>query len=164
MRPTKRTLSQNDRLSDEREDYSPNLHRIAISNLEDEYLRIKRWWHKKYRKPRRDFEEHTIEELVIEMLEDFYERNPAEIQKFLNGSEEEWDGSTSEEYERSIRKRAQKIWDRNKVDLSKWQTKTEVGDEEEKKILDDLGKNLLGSSRKINQAPVVEGEFDEDFT
>ncbi len=169
FRPVKRTLGQNDGLSPDSD--STNLHYIAISNLEDDYRRVRRWWTKKYRRPEKEFEEHTAEELIIEMLEDFYEKNPKAKQKFLEGEaarEEEWDGTMPESYERMMQERWSKK--RVKVDISKWQSDTELSEEEEKRLLDNIGRKLPGSFKVSDQGEEEEepslgdGEFDEDFT
>jgi hypothetical protein len=142
-----------------------NLHRIAISNLENPTRRIERWWSKKYG-PLKQFEDHTHEELLVEMLEDYYEANPEEVEKFIatEGSRTDtWDGSMSHEYEREIQKRLKKINERNRVDISKYQSDEALSAEEEKAILDNLGRNLPGSKVVTKRDEVLGREFDEEF-
>jgi hypothetical protein len=125
-----------------------NLHRIAISNLRDGERAIRRWWDRKYQ-PSRSFEDSTIEEHLIEMLEDFYERNPDDVGKF-ESQEEHWDGRMPEKYEKDIQSRLKK---RRQIDLARYQDKAPLTEEEEKKILDSLGQNLPGSK----------DEFEDEF-
>jgi hypothetical protein len=148
-----------------------NLHRIAISNLEDSEVRVRRWWTKKYKRPTREFDEHTREELVIEMLEDFYEANTSEIDRFFHAEDAkqarliEWDGSMPEAHEKAMRARFKKV--NEKVDLKRYQTSEQLTAEQEKAILDNLGKGLPGSRALTNKGKeVVLGkgdEFDENF-
>lgn len=141
-----------------------NLHRIAISNLSDNERKIARWWSKKYSQPLKSFEEHTIEELVVEMLEDYYEEKPQEIERFLSHDAgiQDWDGTMSEEYERKMKKRLAK---KPQVDLSKFQDEKELTEEEEAAILDNLGRNLPGSSGPKPKEEKVEQslEFEDTF-
>jgi len=130
-----------------------NFHRIAISNLSDPERRIIRWWVGKYKTPEKPLLDHTIEELYIEMLEDYYEKHPEEAKKFLNSVEEDtWDGTMSPEYEARIQKRLKK---KKPVDITKYQSKVELTPEQEKAIIDGLGTNLPKSKSK--------NEFDEVF-
>jgi hypothetical protein len=130
-----------------------NLHRIAISNLSDGERKIARWWCKKYSTPLKSFGDHTIEELIIEMLEDFYEARPEEIERFhasldaVAAEEENWDGSMPDDYERSIKDRIQKINERNRVDLSKYQSENITTSIEDDEILENLGRNLPKSTK-----------------
>ena len=149
-----------------------NLHRIAISNLQDHERQVFRWWCKKYRTPQKPLGEHTIEELMIEMLEDYYERHPQEIERFLDNTaqEPEWDGSTSPEYEAQIRARLEKINKKMGVDIKKFQSDVELSEVEVRNILDNLGKDLPGSrnmtKRKGEKNQAVLGnddEFEESF-
>ena len=134
-----------------------NLHRIAIANLEDGERRLQRWWAEKYCKPMKSYEEHRVEELTVELLEDFYEKHPEEIQKFLEKevSEEdlEWDGSMPAEYERQIKRRLDKINQKNETKLSKYKSDVTLTEAEEKELLDGLGRDLKKSRM----------EFDEVF-
>jgi hypothetical protein len=136
-----------------------NLHRIAISNLSDGDRELKRWWTKKYGKPLKDFEDHTPEELLIEMYEDYYAKNPQEVQAFedIVTRDDEWDGSMPDDHEFEMKKILDK---KGKVDLSKYQTDGDLTEEDEKKILESLGMNLPKSKRVVNMG---EGEFDEHF-
>jgi len=105
-----------------------NFHRIALSNLKSPKRRIERWWAKKYRTPAKDFEDHTEEELYIEMLEDFYEKNPKEAKKFWTDMETKmdigWDGHTSDEYEESMQRRIEEL--QRPIDISQYQSDKEV--------------------------------------
>jgi len=143
-----------------------NLHRVAISNLSDHERRIQRWWCKKYKTPLKDFEDHTIEELVVEMLEDYYDNNPSEIERFLSteGVDPEWDGKMSADYEAEIQKRLKKINERNHVDLKKYQTPDEnLTDDQIQSILDTVGKNLPKSRMvtKNEDGSMTLGSSDE---
>lgn len=147
-----------------------NLHRIAISNLQDPERQIERWWCKKYKTPLKPYEEHTIEELMIEMLEDYYDRNPDETKKFLGREDAiaEWDGTMSPEYEAAMQARLKKVNERNKVDIAKYQTKEEnLSEEQVQDILANVGKNLPKSQvvTKLKDGAEVLGsdEFDDAF-
>ena len=132
-------------------------HEIAIFNLNNSEYFLKRWWRKKYKIPFKDrVEDYTFEELYIEMLEDYYEDRPEEIKKFLNNKntiveDSEWDGFTNPEYEKTISKILGK---HNKNYIERYKSDEEVSDEEENKILENLGKKLPGSKNI---------EFDESF-
>lgn len=139
-----------------------NLHHIAISNLDDGQKALERWWADKYKRPIRDFDDHTIEELLVEMYEDYYRKNPTEIQRFIDSTtqaQEEWDGRMSDEHESHMRARWAK---KPKLDLSKWQDDRELTEEEERKIFDSIGRNLPGSRKTINMGE-DDGGFNEDF-
>lgn len=145
-----------------------NLHRIAISNLQDHERQVIRWWCKKYRTPQKPFGEHTMEELIVEMLEDFYERNPQEIGKFVARSleEPEWDGTMPPEYEAEIQKRLEKINKRQRIDIEQFRSDEELSDEEAQKIIDNLGRNLPRSrmmTKKDEADTISEDEFEESF-
>jgi hypothetical protein len=144
---------------------SDNLHRIAISNLSSSERRIERWWESKYRTPMKQYDEHTYEELVIKMLEDYYDKNPAEMERFkatdYHGSVEEWDGKVSEEYESAVQKTLEGFFNKNKVDLSKYQDdEAEIKDLSDEDILENLRKTF--PSRPTPKR-LGEGEFEEDF-
>jgi hypothetical protein len=144
------------------------LHLVAIENIKDENRIIERWWRKKYNRPSRDFEDHTKEELVIEMLEDYYDAHPIEIEKFLfsmNARKEvDWDGKISVEHERYMQKRFA-----NPDLIEKYRTDKELTAAEEKKILDSLGMDLpkskvLNAKRSGEVIPETLGaDFDETF-
>lgn len=132
-----------------------NLHLIAISNIKDIEKKINRWWRGKYKTPEKQYGQYTIEELVIEQLEDFYEKNPEEINRFLasNGNtEDDWDGTMPTQYEENIQKNLGRFFDKNRVDLSKYKSEEQVDEKEEKRILENLGRRLPGSKliRKQN--------------
>lgn len=144
-----------------------NLHLVAISNLRDPERQVQRWWTKKYKQPLKPFEEHCTEELLVEMLEDHYERHPDEAERYLSMVElsydEDWDGEMPEEYEREIQKRLKKA---PKVDLSKYQSDEELSEEEEKELLENLGRNLPKSKQAQSSSPIQvlgDDEFEEDF-
>jgi hypothetical protein len=108
------------------------------------------------------------EELVIEMLEDFYEAQPAEVHKFLLTEDArehgDWDGRISSEHE----ERMQKVWKKKKqVDLSKYQSKEELTSEQEEQILANLGRGVPGSkvvTKKGNEVTLgKDDEFEEKF-
>jgi len=133
---------------------SDNLHRIAISNLTvNVEAKLSRWWAEKYRTPAKPFLEYTTEELVIMYLEDHYEKNPVEMQKFLSPApvEDEWDGVMSQEYERAMEGRLKRVQERTQVDLSKYQDSKPLTQAEEDEILKNLG------------LPQTEGEFEDNF-
>ena len=143
-----------------------NLHRIAISNVTDGDRVLARWWTKKYSTPIKPYSEHTNEELIIEMLEDYYDQNRGEIDRFLDSLHDrthgEWDGRTSEEYEAQIQKRLSKF---KKVDISKYQSDKdkELNQEEEENIIASLGRNLPKSKTIQNNVDVGKDEFEETF-
>jgi len=136
-----------------------NLHLIAISNLKDNEKRLIRWWCDHYRQPRKPLDEYTIEELFIEQLECYYSKNPEKISEFLalqkEEMEEEWDGRFDEETEKKIQ-----IWSRSKFDISRYQSKEPVSDEDADKIIASVGRNLPGS--KIDYLPSG-GDFEDHF-
>jgi hypothetical protein len=155
-------------LRDKSLDDSSNLHRIAIASLQDSNRVLERWWTKKYQRPLKDWEDHVSEELVIEMLEDFYEAQPAEVHKFLLTEDAkqsgEWDGRVSPEHE----DRMKKVWSKKKqVDISKYQSKDELTPEQEEEILANLGRGLPGSrvvTKKGNEVTLgKDDEFEEKF-
>lgn len=148
-----------------------NLHRIAISNVADGERSLQRWWQKKYKTAIKHFNDYVQEELVIEMLEDFYDNNRSEIDRFYSSLEQEdynreleWNGELSPELEAEIQERYSK---REKVDLSAFQSEKdrELTIEEENKIFESLGRNLPNSV-KVKDAGVAylgSDEFDEEF-
>jgi hypothetical protein len=156
------------------EDLKPsndNLHRIAISNIADGDRQLERWWQKKYKTSIKHYNDYTREELIIEMLEDFYDNNKTEIDRFYDSIEKEqiakqgeWDGRTSPEYEAEIQKRLSKF---KKIDLSAFQSEKdkELTAEEEDAILDSLGRNLPKSKKTKEKGIPALGsdEFDEEF-
>ena len=99
---------------------------------------------------------------MIKMLEDYYYKNPEEIQRFLsNEVTDDWDGEVSQEYEREVQKGLKKFFEKNKVDLSEYQDENfEDSDLSDEDILNDLRKAF--PSRPIPKS-LSEGEFDEDF-
>lgn len=150
-----------------------NLHRIAISNLQDHERRTIRWWCKKYRTPLKPLEEHTIEELVIEMLEDYYDEKPEEILRFqesllVESGETLWDGRMSGEYEKQVGARLKKLNAKRGIDISKYQSEDELSNDEVQNILDNVGRDLP-KSRALTKKGVVtppslgDGEFEDEF-
>lgn len=125
-----------------------NFHRIAISNLETQARVFERWWEKKYSKPLKEFEDHTDEELYIKMLEDYYDNNPVEIERFRNSviGDDNWKGETDDEYEVGIQERLKK----HHVDISEYQSE---------KGTDEV--DLMGSLR---DALPDKNEADDDFS
>jgi pyruvate-formate lyase-activating enzyme len=95
-----------------------NFHLIAISNLDNSVKKIKRWWHSKYCIPPKGIDEYTEEELYIEFLEDYYEKNPIEASRFLEGLEA-WEGDTSPEHEQEVLERIKSIGADN-VNIAKY--------------------------------------------
>lgn len=160
---------------------SSNLHRIAISNLNDRERSLTRWWSKKYKTPVKPLEEHTEEEIYLEHLEDYYERSPKAVDEFFSKQsarqevhEPEWTGELSPEAERELQARWARVnaKRKNPVSLAKYQTPGDenMSDEEVKKIIDSLGKNLPGSRTVKNfeadsiSAPTLgEDEFEDTF-
>ena len=137
-----------------------NLHRIAISNLSDNERVLVRWWCKKYQTPQKSLNEHTWEELYIEMLEDYYSEHPEQAERFMNSVEiEEWDGRTSPEHEAQMRARLKRI--NENVDLKKYQSDVELSEEEEKQILENLGRNLPKSRMAAKAESDL--EFEDNF-
>lgn len=139
-----------------------NLHLIAISNINSPKRKMERWWEKKYKSPLRQYEDHTIEELIVEYLEDFYDNNPQEIDRFLdslaNQDQEEWNGKMSEDHERAMQARWKKT---RQIDLSKFQSDEQLSPEEEKALLDNLGKTVPLKIKVKNVE--VDEEFDDNF-
>lgn len=139
-----------------------NLHRIAISNIENNFeASVVRWWERKFRQPLKPYEDHTLEELALKMFEDFYDRNPSEIEKFKNGEvkEDDWDGKVDPEHEARIKERLKKIDERNRVDIRRYQSEKELSEEEERKILENVGRRVSPVS-----APTMgQDEFEDEF-
>lgn len=131
------------------EEKSENYHLIAISNLSDPDRQLQRWWCKKYQMPPRQLEDYTSEELFIEMLEDYYADKPDEIDKFTEGLDE-WDGEMSVEYDQQIKKWRERSKDKNL--LAKYDSDVELTEEEEKELINNIGKKLIPSD-----------EFEEQF-
>jgi len=103
-----------------------NFHRIAISNLSDSRKKMQRWWENKYQTYSKSFEDHTEEEIYILMLEEYYDTNPSQIERFWESvGSDEWDGETDAEYEREIKQRLKNIKGAN-VDISRFQSEKEV--------------------------------------
>lgn len=140
-----------------------NLRRIAISNLSRGERRLIRWWCNKYKTPEKPLMQHTLEEIAIEMYEDYYEARPEEARQFMAALEvEDWDGTMSPEYEAQIQKRLEKINKRNKVDLSKYQNlDEEITPEQEEMILSSLGRNLPKS--RATKPKESDLEFSDEF-
>lgn len=130
-----------------------NLHRVAISNLESQEHQLRRWWSKKYKTPPKPLDEYTLEEIFIEHLEDFYERDPRAAKSFAGSvrPEENWDGELGVEVERELEVRWAKINKRRGFDpgktLAKYQTEADkdLTSDDFKLIMDRLGRNLPGS-------------------
>jgi len=140
-----------------------NLHLIAISNLEDPEISLKRWWHKKHRHPQRSYGDYTYEELVIEQLEDFYEAHPQEIERMLaniGASSDDWDGTMSSQYEEQVKKRHGRFFEKNKVDLSKWKSDEALDEDDEKSLIENLGRSL---PRSEFRKTLLDEEFEDDF-
>jgi len=143
-----------------------NLHLIAISNLSDGERSLERWWERKYKSAPKAYEDHTLEELLVQMYEDYYEHNPQEIGKFMSRSAPEWDGTMPAEHEARMKRR---YAEKQKDILKRFQTdKGEISAEEEKRILENLGRNLPNSKFERDlggEKRSVKGgdEFEEDF-
>ena len=131
-----------------------NYHTIAIANLQDSEYQLKKWWHKKWNIPPKNFDEYTIEELFVEMLEDYYDNHPEEINRYLD-VEEEWDGTMPESYYNDPATKAFHEKHKNDGFLARYQSDEELTPEQEKEILDNVGKNLPHST--------MTEEFDETF-
>lgn len=148
-----------------------NLHRIAISNLRDHERTVIRWWCKKYQTPVKPLEDHTIEELTIEMLEDYYEARPEEIERFfdslkMEAGELDWDGRMPDEYEKAMKKKLDRLNKKRGVNLEKYQSDEQLTDEEVRDLLANVGKSLPKSktlTKKGSEPPVLGDEFDDTF-
>lgn len=143
-----------------------NIHRIAISNIKDPKIQLERWWRKKYRIPPKDFEEYTSEELYLEYYEDYYDRYPEKIEEFLAGGidDEEWDGTHDDpELEAAILKRLTKLNLANPDIIKKYQTPGDenMSDEKFQDILNNLGKKLPGSKKKVKKKD--NEEFEDNY-
>ena len=150
------------------------LHVVAIGNLKDEERTLKRWWCKKYQTPEKPLEDYRLEELYVEYLEDYYERNPKAAEEFLRRVrgltkiDTEWDGTSAPGVEEAAAKVFERVRKKRgaNFDLSKFQSQDEISDADEKKILDQLGRKLPGSSvtREGPLPPALgDGEFEEEF-
>jgi hypothetical protein len=149
----------------ERKPNNDNLHRIAISNLSMTERKIERWWERKFRSPLKAYEDHTYEELLVCMLEDYYERHPEEAERFMSTGSyevEEWDGKVSDEYEETVQRSFKKFFEKNKVDLTKHQATEE---ENEKFTEEDVMAQLRRMVPTVGHPKSKESnlEFDEDF-
>jgi len=152
----------------ERKPNNDNLHRVAISNLQNTERRLERWWEKKFRSPLKEYEDHTYEELLVGMLEDYYESHPEEAERFSSSifyeEDKEWDGKVSDDYEEMAQRDLKKFFERNKVDLTKYQ-----GEEEEDLTEDDLlaqlRRRVPTKDSSMGHPKSVENdlEFDDDF-
>lgn len=157
-----------------------NLHRVAISNLDDQERSLTRWWCNKYRTPPKPLEDYTLEEIYVEHLEDFYERDPRAAKSFLGSvrKKEDWDGNHAVETERELQARWAKIHKRKGIDtdkvLAKYQTEADkaMTSEDFTKIMATIGKNLPGSktvrtfeddSAKIGGTPISVQTLGEEF-
>jgi hypothetical protein len=141
-----------------------NLHRIAISNLNNDEKKLIRWWCDRYKQPPKQLDDYTFEELYVEQLEHYYSKNPDKISDFFakNSQEEEaeWDGRFDGETERRI----SSFWSKRKSGtIKKYQTDNrEYSDEEIEKMLGSVGKHLPGSKTTVEK-PIDEEEFDDLF-
>ena len=113
------------------------------------------------------------------MLEDYYDNNPSEIDRFIasmdanEAAQANWNGQMPAIYEEAIAKRLKKINERNKVDIKKYQSEEVLSPEQEESILENLGKNLP-KSRVLTKRVETEDslktlgdnssdEFEDDF-
>jgi len=80
-----------------------------------------RWWCEKYRRPSNHplLLSLTWEELYLEYTSDCLYKDPKQISSILGIEEQEWEGSTSDTYEKNIGEKLRKIPD---IDLSRWQS------------------------------------------
>jgi hypothetical protein len=142
-----------------------NFHRIAISNLSNRERGLVRWWCKKYRQPQKPLEEMFLEEIYVEHLEDYYERNPEAIAEFKGerpvDEDDDWDGKLPPETEAKLKK----FHSKHKVDLSKYKTNGDenLTDEQCRVILDRVGRSLPESSFKTEVPADSTEEFDDNF-
>jgi len=141
-----------------------NLHLIAISNLADFERQVIRYWCKKYKVPRKPLGDHTIEELYIEMLEDYYERKPGEAERFKESIRlqevGDWDGKMSLEYEKEM----QDYWKKkNPVNIEKYQSEEDFDEEDEKHLMENLGMSLPKSKMSRSGSKKIALLGDEEF-
>jgi len=115
---------------------------------------IERWWENKYRTPLKAYEDHTEEELYVKMLEDYYDRNPSEIDRFWGSlAQDNWDGETDADYEREIKERLKSV--SKEVDISKWQSDKDYSEDD---VMDEL-------RRQFPDKPSTMGDdIDDDYT
>jgi hypothetical protein len=138
-----------------------NLHRIAISNLEDQEKSLVRWWCDHYRQPPKPLDDYTVEELYIERLEHYYSKKPERIKEFLDREAKEWDGGFDDETEKEIAR-----FSKGKtVDLTKYQKdSSDLSDEAAQRIIDNLGMHLPGSKVTTAQPSYDDNDdFDDEF-
>jgi len=140
-----------------------NLHFIAIENIKDEALLLRKWWHKKYRIPPKPLDEYTYEELFIEQLEDYYLGDASRVETFLSSvgqGKDEWDGEAPPEVEQTLEKRREN----SKGRIDKYKTEDEeISEEEFNKMMDNVGYNLPGSKKTVDQGSAMSDEFEETF-
>jgi len=152
-----------------------NLHRIAISNLNDEEYKLKKWWHNKYKVPPKPLDDLTIEEVYLDYLEDWYSKDPRRVEDFYRQTQDfdDWDGELDDATEQRIAARWAKIKEHHDDGdvLARYRTKgdEDLDDEKVDAILRDLGKNLPGSqaglsnsSNLTSRSIVADGDEFED--
>jgi len=147
-----------------------NLHLIAISNLQDPNRALVRFMMRKYKTPPKPIMDYTAEEIRIEMLEDYYERNPQEAEKLmdsirqasLNPQYEVQEEKVSAEYEKELKLKNKKFFERNTFDLSKWKDDRELTKAEEEEIIANLGKDKIKPTVQKSSF-VSEDEFEDVF-
>ena len=140
-----------------------NLHYIAIDNIKDDSLLLRKWWHKKYKIPPKPLDEYTYEELLIEQLEDYYLGDSSRIEAFLNSvgkGEDSWDGEIAPEIEMVLENRKRK----SKGKIKKYQTDEDISEEDFNKMMDNVGYELPNSKRLVEQGSGLDDEeFEETF-
>ena len=139
-----------------------NLHWVAISNLQDEEYKLERWWRKKYKQPPKPLDDYTTEELFIEFLEDFYEKNPEKITEFMQAAEcppEEEKWTVPDHVEELLAKRRTKSKVGGKIAKYFNPNDRNLSDEECQMIFDRIGK----AKSKSKEIKIADDEFEEVF-
>lgn len=146
-----------------------NLHLIAISNLQDPNRILIRFMMRKYKTPPKPIMEYTAEEIRVEMLEDYYERHPQEAERLMDSVRQislspqyNVEEGTTAEYEKDLKEKNKKFFERNTFDLSKWKSDKPLTKEEEEQIIANLGRDKT-KRPKESHGLITEEEFEDIF-
>lgn len=116
-----------------------NLKRIAASNLDDLERIVVRSWCNRYRRPPTDplLRRYTLEELVIEHFEEYYDKNPDKVQDVA--AKDDWDGSVSDEHEREVQAKLKKLGHIDSSVIDRYKSDEKISSSDEKSILEEIG-------------------------